>query len=164
MRWSSTFILCMAHGSRYRNRAVRPSGQMHLAPMFGVGDFWSSRIVCPSIRKRLRSALGDGPRSWLTVENDGQLGLVRVRRHFRPVELAGATRRLRRLTGDETPILRSSRCPNRHSRSGSKLPPRLCRCGLLPTLRNGVYRLALGAMPHSMPYELGTHCAMFVRR
>jgi len=58
--------------------------------------------------------------------------------------------RRNRLTGDETPYLRSSRCPNRHSRSGSKLPPRLCRCGPLPTLRNGVYRLALG--------ETASHC------
>jgi len=51
-----------------------------------------------------------------------------------------------RTTGDETPCLHSSRVPNRHSRSGSKLPPRLCRCGPLPTLRNGVYRLAFGAI------------------
>ena len=51
-----------------------------------------------------------------------------------------------RRTGDETPYLRSSRVPNRHSRSASKLAPRLCRCGPLPTLRNGVYRLAFGAM------------------
>ena len=54
--------------------------------------------------------------------------------------------RKRRRTGHETPYLRYSRIPNRHSRSGSKLPPRRCRCSLLLSLRNGVYGWALAEM------------------
>mgnify|MGYP000008483001 CR=1 FL=1 len=57
----------------------------------------------------------------------------------------GASRRLRRLTGDKRHI---------SAPVGSQIvivapaqaPPRLCRCGPLPPLRNGVYRLALCAM------------------
>jgi len=64
-----------------------------------------------------------------------------------------------RRTGDETPYLRSSRVPNRHSRSASKLAPRLCRCGPLPTLRNGVYRLALAAIG-SFPFRGRPCCAL----
>ena len=145
MAWSSTFILCVAHGSRCRVKPpASPVSQMHLAAMYARPTLLE--LASPSICEGLRFRQGDGQGRWLTVENDGQLGLVSVRHLFRPVELAGATRRLRRLTGDETPYLSSSRVPNRHSRSASKLAPRLCRCGPLPTLRNGVYRLAFGAM------------------
>ena len=158
MAWSSTFILCVAHGSRCRVKPpASPVSQMHLAAMFARPRLLE--LPSPSICEGLRFRQGGGLGRWLTVENDGQLGLVSVRHLFRPVELAGATRRLRRLTGDETPYLSSSRVPNRHSRSASKLAPRLCRCGPLPTLRNGVYRLALAAIG-SFPFRGRPCCAL----
>jgi len=76
------------------------------------------------------------------TENDVWVGILNVRRGMCSAQLVVATRRLRRLTGNKRHISAIVGAQIVMV-APARAPPRLCLCGLLLSLRNGVYRLAL---------------------